>query len=128
MVATASVAAGPATANADPSGHQVQYTVTTDAPYDFTVTYLVNQPASKAAFNADSNSYLKRDTVHIGPDAPWVVPTTLADPQWAFLQVASTQHGGQGAPGAHCLISVDGQVVSQRDDPYNPQCLMGQWG
>jgi hypothetical protein len=55
---------------------------------------------------------------------PWVFETTLADPQWAILTVSSTTHGGQAAPNPHCDITVDGQVVTQQDAPYNLQCKL----
>ncbi len=63
----------------------------------------------------------------MSPDAPWVFPVTLADPQWAFLQVGSTTHGGQGAPNAHCDVSIDGQVAVAQDAPYSPQCYLSKW-
>jgi hypothetical protein len=63
----------------------------------------------------------------VGPDAPWVFETTLADPQWAIFTVSSTTHGGQAAPNPHCEIAVDGQVVVQQDGPYNLQCKLSQW-
>jgi hypothetical protein len=126
MVAAAVGVSG-ATAQADPAGHQVVYTLTTDAPYDFQITYLFAQPADKAAYNADANSYIKRETVNVSPGAPWTFPTTLADPQWAFLQVGSTTHGGQGAPNAKCDVTVDGQVLIHQEHPYSPQCFGSQW-
>lgn len=118
--------ATPAPATPAPAGN-VHYRLTTGAPYDFTITYLVNQPASKQAFNADSNAYLQRVTVNVSPDAPWTFDANLADPQWAFLQVGSTTHGGQGAPNATCEITVNGQVASHQEHPYSPQCLLSQW-
>src|SRR5262249_16697390 len=108
VVATAGVAATHAVSSADPApGHQVTYTLATGGTYDFTISYLVAQPASKDAFNANSDAFMKRETITVSPDAPWVFTTTLADPQWAFLQVGSTTHGGQGAPNAHCEVSID---------------------
>jgi hypothetical protein len=105
----------------------VTYTLATGGTYDFTITYLTAQPPSKDAFNADSNPFMKLETITVSPDAPWVFQTTLADPQWAFLQVASTTHGGQGAPNAHCEVSIDGQVATSQDAPYSPQCYLSKW-
>ncbi len=127
LLATAGVAVSQATSAAEPEGHKVVYTVTTGAPYDFEVTYLTTQPADKAAYNADAYSYLKRDRITLSPDAPWVFETTLADPQWAYLGVSSTTHGGQGEPNARCTVTVDGQVVKDEAAPYSPFCLLGQW-
>jgi hypothetical protein len=128
VLATAGVAGTAAVATADPApGHQVTYTLATAGPADFTITYLTAQPPSKDAFNADSNAFMKRETINVSPDAPWVFQTTLADPQWAFLQVASTTHGGQAAPNAHCEVTIDGQVAVAQDAPYSPQCYLAQW-
>jgi len=130
MLAAAGIAAAHAVSNADPAQpaqHQVTYTLTAAGPSDFTVTYLTAQPANKAAYNADSYAYMKRETVNVGPGAPWTFSTTMADPQWAFLQVSSTTRGGQAAPEAHCEVTVDGQVASTADAPYSPQCFLSRW-
>jgi hypothetical protein len=126
-MAAAGIAVSHGTSSAEPAGHQVRYTLTTAGPADFTLFYLTTQPASKAAYNADAYAYMKRETVNVGPDAPWVFETTLADPQWAIFTISSTTHGGQAAPNPHCEIAVDGQVAVQQDAPYNLQCQLGQW-
>ncbi len=127
LAASAAFAITHGTAAAEPAGQSVQYTLSTAGPYEFQVTYLVNQPASMQAFNADSNAYLKRETITVAPGAPWVFNTTLADPQWAFLQVSSTARGGMAPPNAHCEVAVDGQVAVAQDHPYSPMCLLSQW-
>ncbi|MCI4676191.1 hypothetical protein [Candidatus Mycolicibacterium alkanivorans] len=128
VMAAAGVAATHAISSADPTAPgQVTYTLSTAGPAEFTVTYLTAQPPSKDAFNADSYSFMKRETITVTPDAPWTFSTTFADPQWAFLQVSSTTRGGQAAPNAHCEINVDGQVAIAQDAPYSPQCLLSKW-
>ena len=132
MIAAAGLAATHATSSADPSvdpaaGHQVRYTLTSGGTADFDLYYLTAQPPSKAAYDADAYSYLKKDHVTVSPDAPWVFETTLADPNWAILTVSSTTHGGQAAPNPHCEIAVDGQVAVQQDAPYNLQCQLRPW-
>lgn len=129
MLAAAGVAAAQGVAGADPASgqHQVTYTLSAAGPYEFTVTYLSAQPASKAAYNADSYSYMKRETVSVGPETPWTFSTTMADPQWAFLQVSSTTRGGMAAPNAHCEVKVDDQIAVAQDAPYSPQCFLSRW-
>jgi len=127
VAAAATVALGAAPANAEPAAHQVRYTLTSGGPYSFQVLYLTAQPPSMAAYNADAYSYVKRDTITVGPDAPFVFETTLADPQWAILQVSSTAKGGQAPPNAHCEIAIDGQIAVQQDHPYSPTCQLSQW-
>lgn len=126
MVAAASVGVSQATASAQ-EAHQVRYTLTSGAPYEFDLFYLTAQPPSMAAFNADAYAFAKREKVNLAPGVPWVFETTLADPGWAILQVSSTTRGSVGPPGAHCDIAVDGVVQSQHDDPYNVRCQLGQW-
>jgi hypothetical protein len=123
-MASAGLAASATTANADPGGHTVVYTLTTEGPANFDLYYLETQPPSKAAYDADAYTYLKKLPVSLGPDAPWQFTTTLADPSWAILTVSSTTHGGQAAPNPHCDISVDGQSVVALGAPYNLQCRM----
>lgn len=129
VLAAAGMAVSNATSYAEPDaqGHKVKYTLTSGAPYEFDLYYLTTQPASKDAYNADAYKYLQKATVNVGPDAPWVFETTLADPQWAIFTVASTTHGGRAQPNAHCEIAVDGQLAVQNDHPYSPRCQLGQW-
>ena len=127
LVASSGVAVSQATAGADPAGHKVRYTLTAADNSDFQLLYLTAQPPNKQAYNADAYSFVKRETVNVGPDAPWVFETTLADPQWAIFQVSSTTHGGRPAPDAHCEIAIDGQVAVQQDAPYSPVCQLSQW-
>ncbi|MCB0942884.1 MAG: hypothetical protein KDB72_21895 [Mycobacterium sp.] len=131
MLASAGVAVTGATAGADPAApagaHQVRYTLSSGGTANFDLYYLVAQPPSKAAYDADAYSYLKKESVTVGPDQPWVFETSLADPNWAILTVSSTTHGGQAAPNPHCEIAVDGQVAVQQDAPYNLQCQLKQW-
>lgn len=105
----------------------MRYTLTTGAPYQFQLFYLTAQPPSLDAFNADAYAYAKRETVNVAPGAPWVFETTLADPQWAILQVSSTTKGGVGAPNAHCEIVAGDQVIAAQDNPYSPWCQGTQW-
>jgi hypothetical protein len=127
LVASAGVVAGQATAGADPAAHQVRYTLTSAGDAEFDLYYLTTQPPSKAAYDADSYAFLKKEQVTLAAGVPWVFETTLADPQWAILTVSSTTHGGRAAPNPHCDITVDGQVAVQQDAPYNLQCQLGQW-
>lgn len=126
-VAAAGIALSHGTSSAEPTGHQVRYTLTSAGGADFDLFYLINQPPNKQAYNADAYAFVKREKINLAPGVPWVFETTLADPQWAILTVSSTTHGGQAAPNPHCEIAIDGQVVVQQDAPYNLQCQGSQW-
>ena len=69
LVAAAGLAS-PATSNAEPAGHQVRYTLVSAGDADFDLFYLVNQPADKAAYNADSYAYLKKEEVTLAAGVP----------------------------------------------------------
>jgi hypothetical protein len=128
LVAAAGLSLGVGSASAEPAaGQQVRYTVTVTDPSDVELFYLVNQPPSMDAYNADPYAFVKRETVPLAPGAPWVFETTLADPQWGILSVSSTTHGGRAAPNPHCDIAIDGQVAVQQDAPYNPRCQLTKW-
>jgi hypothetical protein len=123
MLATASVGVSSATANAEPAGHTVRYVLSSGTGVVFQVNYLTAQPPSKEAYNADPYAFLKKEDV----PTPWEFTTTLQDPQWATIDASAAAHGGQAVPGAHCEISVDGQVVSQSDGPYTARCQLSNW-
>jgi len=127
MVAGAALAFGTSTASAEPDGQVVRYTLTSGAPYQFQVFYLTAQPPSKDAYNADAYAYAKRETINVGPGAPWVFETTLADPQWAILQVSSTTKGSVGPPNAHCEVAAGDQIIAAQDNPYSVTCQGTQW-
>ena len=127
LAAATSVTVGQPTAGAQPAGQQVRYTLVSGGAYEFDLFYLTSEPPSMEAFNADAYAFAKREKVNLAPGVPWVFETTMADPQWAILQVSSTTKGGQAAPNAHCDIAVDGQVLTQQDNPYNVRCQLGRW-
>jgi hypothetical protein len=127
LLAAASVAVSQGTADAQPAGHQVRYTLVSAGAADYNLNYLIAQPASKEAYNADAYAYLKKEEVVLQPGVPWVFETTLEDPQWGILTASTGVHAMQGSPNPHCEIAIDGQVVVQNDGPYTAHCQLGQW-
>lgn len=126
-LAAASIGVSQATANAEPTTHQVRYTLTSAGGADYNLNYLVAQPPSKEAYNADAYAYLKSEQMDLAPGVPWVFETTLEDPQWAILTASTGVHAMQGSPNPHCEIAVDGEVVVQNTGPYTANCQLGQW-
>lgn len=126
LVAAASVAVTHATAAADPGGHQVTYTVTTAQEASINLNYLATDPPSKAALDANSGAYLRRDQVDIAPGAPWVFQTTLTDTSWAYVMAGGAARYN-GSPNPHCEIAIDGQVVTQADGETGAQCALKSW-
>jgi hypothetical protein len=127
VLAAGSIAVSQATADAQPAGQKVRYTLVSAGPGDYTVNYLVAQPSSKQAYNADAYAYLKKEEVVLAPGVPWVFETTMADPQWAILTASTGVHAMQGSPNPHCEIAIDDQIAVQQDGPYTVQCQLSQW-
>jgi hypothetical protein len=124
----ASTAVGQATAAAQTEGgHVVRYTLIASAPADFQLNYLVAQPPSKEAYNADAYAYLKKEEVILQPGVPWVFETTMEDPQWAILTASTGVHAMQAPPLPHCEIAIDGEIAVQHDGPYTVQCQLSRW-
>ena len=124
LTVSAGLSVGAAAAAADPGAHQIRYTLTSAGDADFDLYYVTAQPPTKAAYDADAYSFLKKEPVTLAAGVPWVFDATFADPNWAILTVSSTTHGLRDAPNPHCEITVDGQVVVQQDAPYNLQCKL----
>ncbi len=125
IVAAAGLAASHATSSAEPSPHQVKYTVTTTSGLTAKIYYMATEPPSRAAFDADSAQYMPYATVEVNPASPWVFETTLNDPnQWAIV----TASGGLRVnPEFHCEIAVDGQVVVSQQGGSGVSCALRQW-
>jgi hypothetical protein len=127
VLAAASIAVSQGTADAQEAGQKVRYTLVSAGAADFDLNYLIKQPASKEALNADAYAYLKKEEVNLAPGVPWVFETTLADPQWAIITASTGVHAMQGSPNPHCEIAIDGQIAVQQDGPYTVQCQLSRW-
>lgn len=127
MLAAASVAISHGAASAQPPGHLVKYTLVSGGGGDYTLNYLVAQPPSKEAYNADAYAFLKKEEVVLQAGVPWVFETTLQDPQWAILTASTGVHAMTAAPNPNCEITIDGQVAVQNSGPYTAHCQLSQW-
>jgi hypothetical protein len=122
---------GPATAHADPVGHQVTYTVTSPNNLTATIQYMNSDPPSQAAYNANSSQYMNNVQAPISGGQPVVYSTTLANPnQWAIVTASGILHwpdSGNGPAAFHCEIAVDGQVVVRQDATSAVTCATRPW-
>lgn len=125
-LAAAGFVATQATASAQQAGHKVTYTVTTGQESSINLNYLVADPPSKAALDANSGAYLRSDRVTVAPGAPWVFETTLNDTSWAYVMAGGAARYN-GSPVPHCEIAIDGQVVTQADGDTGAQCMLKPW-
>ena len=125
IVAAAGLAATHATSYAEPAAHQVKYTVTAGDTLQAKINFMATEPASKAAFDADSSQYLTYVQVPIAPDTPWVMETKLSDPnQWAIVTASGVLRTN---PQFHCEIAVDGVTVVSQDGGSGVQCALRPW-
>lgn len=133
-VAAAAFAAAvtPATAQADPAGHQVTYTVSATGNLTGQVRYMNTDPPSQSAFDDNSSRYMNTVQATFGADQPLVYTTTLANPnQWAFVNASGGCHwpdcGSGSAPQLHCEIAVDGKVVVTQNATTGVTCSTRPW-
>ncbi|QLL09462.1 hypothetical protein [Mycobacterium vicinigordonae] len=131
IAAVFAVMATPATAHADPAGHQVTYTVTATGELTGNVRYITADPPSQAAFDANSSQFLTTAPVSFSPGTPLVYTATLTNPnQWAFVNASGGCHWpncGSGTPELHCEIAVDGQVVVNQTATTGVTCSTRPW-
>ncbi|OBG25228.1 hypothetical protein [Mycobacterium sp. 852002-51057_SCH5723018] len=131
FAAASVVAVTPATSHADPAGHQVTYTITSQNNLTATVQYMNTDPPSQAAYNADSSKFMTNVQAPLSGGQPAVYTATLADPnQWAIVTASGILHwpdSGNGPASFHCEIAVDGQVVVKQDATSAVTCATRPW-
>jgi len=126
------MAIAPTTAVADPSGHQVTYTVTATGNLTGQVRYMNSDPPSQAAFDNNSAQYMTTAQAAFSAGQPLVYTTTLANPnQWAFVNASGGCHwpdcGSGSTPQLHCEIAVDGKTVVTQDATTGVTCSTRPW-
>jgi hypothetical protein len=125
-LATFAAAVIPATAHADPAGHQVTYTITSPNNLTATVSYVSSDPPSQAAYSADPSKFMTSVQAPLNGGAPVTYTATLANPnQFASITASGMLHwpdSGNGPAQFHCEIAVDGQVVAHADATTTVTC------
>ncbi|OBA76341.1 hypothetical protein A5641_22100 [Mycobacterium sp. 1554424.7] len=125
-LATFAAAVIPATAHADPAGHQVTYTITSPNNLTATVSYVSSDPPSQAAYSADPSKFMTSVQAPLSGGAPVTYTATLANPnQFASITASGMLHwpdSGNGPAQFHCEIAVDGQVVAHADATTTVTC------
>ena len=125
IVAAAGLAVTHATSNAEPAAHKVKYTVRAGDTLQAKINYMQTEPENQGAFDADSSKYLTYVQVPVDPGTPWVMETTLSNPnQWAILSASGVLRTN---PQFHCEIAVDGVTVVSQDGGSGVQCALRQW-
>lgn len=116
----------PAGADAQPSLRQVTYTVTADHPVAADIYYRDVDPATWADYSHNPYLFSPRARVDLGPDRPWVMTVSLADPdRWAMVSATSGRLPEE--PMFRCELAVDGDVVATGQGPNGALCALRNW-
>lgn len=132
LAVAAAVVVTPATAHADPAGHQVTYTLTSTGNLTGNVRYMNSDPPSQAAFDANSSQFMTSVPTPFAAGQPLVYTATLANPnQWAFVNASGGCHwpdcDSSNVAQIQCQIAVDGQVVVTQSATTAVTCSTRPW-
>ncbi|WP_142279481.1 hypothetical protein [Mycobacterium arosiense] len=119
--------------NAEPSGHQVTYRVTSLSESYVHISFMAKQPMNEQDYAENSQQYLYTLNPKVNQDAPWSYTTQLANPgRWAYLAIGPFYKlmGRTPIPpevleldfGLRCEIAVDGQVVHTQNGAREAAC------
>ncbi|MEX7474175.1 hypothetical protein AB4Z39_31265 [Mycobacterium adipatum] len=123
LALTGFAAAGPA--HAEPP-RQVTYTVTAETPVTADIYFRDVDPPTWADYSHNPYLFSPKVEVEVGPDRPWVLHTSLIDPnRWAMVSATSGRIPGE--PGFHCELAVDGVVVATGVGPKGALCSLRHW-
>jgi len=106
--------------------HEVVYTVTAETEVGADIYYREVNPPNWADYSHDPYRFTPRARVDLGPGRPWVLRTTLEDPQrWAMVVVTGTGRSVEST--FRCELSVDGAVVATSTGPKGALCALRHW-
>ena len=127
LLAAGVVAAAPATAD-EPVRHQVRYTVSADGPIAAHIYYRDTDPPTWSDYSHDPYVFSPRADVDIAPGNPWVLETTLTDPElWAMVTVQSAESPNFPTPEFNCELVVDGVVAKTNSGAKGALCSLRSW-
>lgn len=110
----------------DAATHRVTYIVTAGTPVQADIYYRDTDPPSWADYSHNPYLFSPRATARIGPETPWVLEVTLADPrQWAMVTAFSRM--ASGTADLRCELSVDGVVVASGEGPRGALRSLRHW-
>lgn len=131
LVAGAGVLAAAATSHAQPPPpppalHNVKYTVFAEQPFNVAIYYRDTDPPNWADYSHNPYVFSPKVEAHVGPDQQWVLDVMLANPnEWAM--VTATSGPSPDKPNIHCVLAVDGVVVSTDAGPKGALCSIRNW-
>ena len=106
--------------------HNVKYTVFAEQPFFVDIYYRDVDPPNWAAYSHNPYQFSPKVEAQVGPAQQWNLDVALADPdQWAM--VTATAGPGEATPNIHCVLAVDGVVVSTDQGPKGALCSIRSW-
>lgn len=117
----------PVAAQAEPAPKRhITYTVTTETPVSADIYYREADPPTWADYSHNPYIFSPKVSVELGPGRPWVLHTSLVDPdRWAMVSASSGRTPGD--PIFHCELAVDGVVVAKAHGPNGALCAIRHW-
>ena len=106
---------------------QVKYTVWTEQPYNGAEIYFRDtDPPNWAEYSHNPYLFSPNVEADLGPSQKWVLNVQLANPnEWAM--VMATSGPSKFPPNFHCVLAVDGVVVSQNSGAKGALCSLRHW-
>jgi hypothetical protein len=104
----------------------VKYTIFAEQPTAVEIYYRDVDPPNWADYSHNPYVFSPKAEANVGPDAQWNLDVSLANPDdWAMVTATS----GQGAftPNVHCVMAVNGVVVSTDQGPRGALCSIRSW-
>ena len=109
-----------------PPLRNVKYTLFAEQPTYVQIYYRDVDPPNWADYSHNPYVYSPKTEASIGPDAQWNLDVALANPdEWAMVTATSGQ--GMATPNIHCVLAVDGVVVSTDQGPKGALCSIRNW-
>jgi hypothetical protein len=122
--------AGSAAADEDPPPpplHNVHYTVWAEQPFNVVIYYRDTDPPNWGDYSHNPYQFSPKVNADVGPNQQWNLDVGLVNPdEWAMV-VAGTGGESTKTPNIHCVLAVDGQVVSTNQGPKGALCSIRNW-
>jgi hypothetical protein len=110
-----------------PPLHSVKYTVFSETPFrNAEIYYRASDPPNYADYSHNPYVFSPNVEADLGPNQQWTMDAMLANPEdWAMVTVSSLDSPKR--PNFHCVLAVDGQVVTTNQGPKGALCSIRNW-
>ena len=128
LAAAAAVVATAAPAVADEAVmHNITYSGFTEQPFrGAEIYYRDTDPPTWADYSHDPYLFSPNVEADLGPGQKWTMNVQLSNPnEWAM--VMATSGPSKFPPNFHCVLAVDGVVVSQNSGAKGALCSLRHW-